>query len=661
MFSINFYHRAKSKKDQKQPSGSSKKRRIAKYALLSVLTVVALFLIIFASYSVTFAHKFYANQYLGGVKISGMTTSQAKNIMEPKLATFLDQSISLNYQKEGAEDKPYEIKPRDISLQYDLDKSINDAWRYGHKNGAFQDLWQQFKSIFIKNRIALNYTLDGEVLNQKIEAIATEIDNPEKDYSIVYTSGQFVLTTERQEGNRIDQEEIIENVKNQISNIKNDQISFLSKVYKPQILEVNARKKLEQAKAILSLGDLTLTYGDQTFPADKDTLGSFISTKSNGEDLEIIYNEDRIKLFVETIAKSIDLESQNAQLKVVSGQVSVFQVARMGAKLDQVQTKIDIKNALYARMNGTTDATATSIKLNVASLKPDITNDAVNNLGLKELVGTGTTNFVKSPANRVHNIQIGAAAINGALVKPGETFSTLGKLGKIDASTGYLPELVIKNNQTVPDYGGGLCQVSTTLFRAALNSGLKITERQNHSYRVSYYEPPIGMDATIYDPSPDFKFINNYDNYIFIQYHIDGTKLTFDIYGTKDGRVATSSTPQAYNYVEPPARVDTETDTLPAGQTQQIQKAHQGASAKFQYKVVKGDQVLQDTIFTSVYVALPEKWLVGKAAPTVPTEPPPTPPTPPIPPAPTCSDGIQNGDETGVDCGGSCPTVCPTP
>jgi vancomycin resistance protein YoaR len=357
-------------------------------------------------------------------------------------------------------------------------------------------------------------------------------------------------------------------------------------------------------------------------------LGSFISSKTKGDDMEIMFKEDRIKLFVDTIAKSINLDPQNAELKVSGGKVTVFQIARLGAKLDQTQTKVDIKNAIFSRMDGTE---AKNINLNVAVLKPEITDDAVSNLGLNELIGTGTTNFVKSPANRVHNIQVGADTINGSLLKPGEEFSTLGRLGTIDASTGYLPELVIKNNQTVPDYGGGLCQVSTTLFRAAMNAGLKITERQNHSYRVSYYEPPVGMDATIYDPSPDFKFVNTYDHHIFIQSRIVGTKITFDIYGTKDSRVATVSDPVVYDYVEPPARIDTQTDTLPAGEQKQVQKPHQGASAKFQYKVVKDGQTLQDKIFISVYVALPEKWLVGIGAAPAPAEPAPAPAPAPVP------------------------------
>lgn len=620
------------------------KKKYFKLALFVLIGLIATGLLCLGVYSAVFAKKVYAHQYIGNTNYSGKTKAEVKSILGKQVEAFLGSQVELKWEQKAGESKTFTVAPKDIGLQFDLDATTNSVWNYGRGENVFNSFWQQLKSVFRKSNHNTIYSSDEESLNKKIAGIAVGIDNPEKDFSLIYSGGKFTLSTERQGGSRIDQDEIISNIKNRIANTSFDQITFQSKEYNPQISQANAEKRLAQANAILTPGDLVLSYNNRTFPADTDTLGSFISSKTNGDDLEIIYKEDRIKLFVETIATNIDLDSQNAQLKVADGKVVVFQIARLGAKLDQTQTKVDIKNALFARMNG---ESASNITLNVAVLKPDITDDAVNNLGLNELVGTGTTDFKKSPSNRVHNIQIGASAINGALVKPGEEFSTLGKLGAIDASTGYLPELVIKNNQTVPDYGGGLCQVSTTLFRAALNAGLKITERQNHSYRVSYYEPPIGMDATIYDPSPDFKFVNTYDHYIFIQSHIDGTKITFDVYGTKDSRVVTISNPTAYDYVEPPARIDTPTDTLPAGESQQVQKPHQGASAKFQYKVVKDGQTLQDKIFTSVYVALPEKWLIGIGAAPAPAA-----------PAPTCSDGIQNGDETGVDCGGSC-TACP--
>lgn len=156
-------------------------------------------------------------------------------------------------------------------------------------------------------------------------------------------------------------------------------------------------------------------------------------------------------------------------------------------------------------------------------------------LGLSALVAEGTTDFRGSTTSRIHNINRALEQFQGLLIAPGEEFSFVENLGEVDGEHGYLPELVIKYNRTEPEYGGGICQVSSTLFRAAINAGLRITERKNHAYPVSYYRP-YGMDATIYIPSPDLRFVNNTPGHILIRAEIVGTKLSFRLYGTDDGR-----------------------------------------------------------------------------------------------------------------------------
>lgn len=175
-------------------------------------------------------------------------------------------------------------------------------------------------------------------------------------------------------------------------------------------------------------------------------------------------------------------------------------------------------------------------------VEPKIKASDMANLGIKELLGVGTTNFKGSPKNRIYNIKRALEQFQSVMVAPGEEFSFVHYLGEVDGEHGYLPELVIRNNKTEPEFGGGICQVSSTVFRAAIYSGLKITERRNHSYPVRYYLP-YGMDATVYVPRPDFKFKNTTANYIMMQSAIDGDTLTFRFFGTKDGRTTTVDGP----------------------------------------------------------------------------------------------------------------------
>jgi len=170
-----------------------------------------------------------------------------------------------------------------------------------------------------------------------------------------------------------------------------------------------------------------------------------------------------------------------------------------------------------------------------------------NSLGIVGLVAHGESDFHGSSKSRIHNIAVGASKFDGRIIKPEEEFSFNTYLGAVTKETGFLPELVIKTTGTVPEVGGGLCQVSTTAFRAALFGGLPITARRNHSYAVKYYAPQ-GTDATIYPGVQDMKFINDTGHFILIHTYIDGTRLVFDFYGTPDGREIAIDGPYQYDF-----------------------------------------------------------------------------------------------------------------
>lgn len=186
------------------------------------------------------------------------------------------------------------------------------------------------------------------------------------------------------------------------------------------------------------------------------------------------------------------------------------------------------------------------ITLPVFESKPQTELAATNDLGIVELVAVGESDFSGSPRNRIHNVTVGADKFNGLVIAPGQEFSFNEYLGDVDAEHGFLPELVIKASGVIPEFGGGLCQVSSTAFRAAMNAGLPITARRNHSFAVQYYAPQ-GTDATIYPGSTDFKFVNNLPSSMLIRAKIDGRKLYFEFYGTKDSRSVTFEGPIQYD------------------------------------------------------------------------------------------------------------------
>jgi vancomycin resistance protein YoaR len=295
----------------------------------------------------------------------------------------------------------------------------------------------------------------------------------------------------------------------------------------------------------------------------------------------------------------------NARLGITDGKVTVLENDKNGTSVNKEKSLAAFTAAVQTGAH-----TATGV---IQTAQAAVRADTIASLGLNELVGTATTDFSGSPNNRKFNIAKGAQALDRKLVKAGETFSTTGTLGPVEESTGYLPELVIKGNRTVPEAGGGLCQVSTTLFRSVLNAGLPIIERQNHAYRVSYYERDTGpgLDATVYIPNPDLKWKNDFGSAVFVQSTIVGTKITFDLYGTKDGRV--SNIPKATILEVYPVgdAIYVNTDTLDKGVTKQIERAHDGAKTSVTYTVSRDGKEIYKKTFVSIYRAWPAQYLVG--------------------------------------------------
>jgi vancomycin resistance protein YoaR len=184
-------------------------------------------------------------------------------------------------------------------------------------------------------------------------------------------------------------------------------------------------------------------------------------------------------------------------------------------------------------------------------------------------------------------------------------FSFNETVGEISAITGYKQAFIIKEGQTILGDGGGVCQTSSTLFRAVLAAGLPILERTAHAYRVSYYEQnyPVGFDATIFQPAPDFKFKNDTPRYVLIQMEFDEKKkyLAFSIYGTSDGRRAETSKPRIWDVVPPPPDLYIDDPTLLVGQIKQTEHAAKGAKVAFDWKVTRGEEVLVERTFYSSY------------------------------------------------------------
>lgn len=238
----------------------------------------------------------------------------------------------------------------------------------------------------------------------------------------------------------------------------------------------------------------------------------------------------------------------------------------------------------------------------------------LRDLGIAEVVTVGESNYAGSPVNRRHNIAVGLARFNGHLIPQGETFSFNKVLGRVDGTTGYRKELVIKGDRTEPDYGGGLCQVSSTAYRGAWEHGFPIEQRINHSYAVSYYGPQ-GTDATVYPPNPDIKFTNDGPSALLIQTHHDEDDHAYFIYyGTKDDRATSVYGPVIWGRTAPPPDRTLTTTELPPGERRKVGDRHPGMTAAWVRYTTMPDGTTREEPVVSIYEARPLFYEVGVAA-----------------------------------------------
>jgi len=316
------------------------------------------------------------------------------------------------------------------------------------------------------------------------------------------------------------------------------------------------------------------------------------------------YSDAALQTILAPLNKQFDEEPVDALFTFENGRVIAFRPSETGKHFDRPAFNQTLLTKLETAVRNNTTKIIT-IPLPIAPLKPAVTTESVNKLGIKELIGTGTSLFNHSIPNRIYNVNLAASRLNGVLIAPNETFSFTQTLGDVSAFTGYKQAYVIENGKTVLGDGGGVCQVSTTLFRAALSAGLPIIERHQHAYRVGYYEEdsPPGIDAAIYSPNIDLKFKNDTGHTILIQSlaDLDQNRLTFFLYGTSDARVATINQPVILSESSAPDTLYQDDPTLPKGELKQVDFAAGGANVYFTRTVTRNGETLIADKFVSNY------------------------------------------------------------
>ncbi len=608
--------------NQKPP----KTNYLAGVSLITVLSTALLFIVYSSS-------KFLPETYVEEVRIGGLTKEEAIQKITNHYPTPPEHTITLGFDSQSfLEQQPETLSnftneslsvttnSAELAASYDYQTTVNDILTNQQKNKLN---WLK-QLIFEPNKqklFVLPIKYDSDKLKLFVQNFKNKFDQPldlprvsleitNSPQSLVLNPGSNTLAIELDKTLEKITTELRET--SHLTNIKKRPILSLepelvwaSKTLTPEE-KVTALKTAQQLVGT----ELTLKYDVITKKINDQQLVSFLTFPTG-------FIDEKLDELIDSWKKELDRPAKNAEFEFdkQSFIVTKFSPDREGLALDKDQLKTLLKETINNLMINNQEKTK-ELTLPFVTTTPDLTLEKTNNLGINQRIGFGESYYAHSIPSRIHNVALAAKRINYSIIAPGKEFSFNKAIGDVSAQTGFQSAYVIKDGQTVLGDGGGVCQVSTTLFRALLNGGLDITLRLPHSYRVSYYEldNQPGFDATVYDGNVDLRFINDTPNYILIYTETDSNNLYMkvELYGTSDGRTAEISNYKSWGYSPPLPPVYVPDPSLPTGKLKQIDWSASGIKAEFTYTVKdKNGKIIREKTYYSNYRPWAAKYLQG--------------------------------------------------
>ncbi len=575
------------------------------YALVAIFCIVSAFAVAY--------EFFYRDRVIMGVRVSGeslqgMTRTEAQQFLENKfgqpdqiLARYGGTPIVLT---DGV--KTWRAYPWELGLRVNFAPVAEHATSLGHSDSLPEMLGDQLRCLWSGCDLGGEAQFDDATAQAYLGWIAPQVEREPRDATI-HIDGLRVVATLAERGRTLDGVATLARLREAVLGRADGAIEIAFVETDPLITDVEAARK--QADALLAASVL-LTFNDRVWAIDRAALAQMIMIQPQQDadgKVRLIASLDRAQIaaYLKPIAREVNQPARDARLRFESGALSVLVPSQSGQTLDVDAAAKQIEQQLLAN--------ARTIALPVKLTKPTIAMEDVAKFGIKELVVQGVSNFRGSSAGRIQNIRTATESFDGIVIPPGGTFSFVQFLGEVVEANGYDDAYIIFEDQTVLGPGGGVCQVSSTFFRAAFWGGFPIVERWAHAYRVSFYEPPIGIDATVFSPTVDFKFKNDLESHLLIQPKLDlrTFTLTFSFYGTKPNRTVEMEEPIVEKIVPHGPDVYTDDPTLKKGITKQVDFAHDGADVTIWRRISVNGQVVKRDKFFSRYQPWVARYLVG--------------------------------------------------
>jgi vancomycin resistance protein YoaR len=593
---------------------------------LLVLGTLFLIGIIFLSkiYIRYYQERFYPRTYIDNVKVSGLSKAEAEKKLASNWQTASKQlPLQIIYDPNSIEETSIKLTLKDNFTQ-----TLKQAMNYAKEQNFFQALpkiWQK-KSFYTQT------TIDEEELLKALTELAErfDLDTQTASATLNYSGNpQSLIINSGADGRQLLIGKSREKIK-EVLTIPWLQLNTEDLLLEAIVASTSAQLNQEQINAAYNRAQ-TLVGQNLVFT------GEYQRAEFNDQELIAIlkfpdginkelFDEKSLITLIEEKTVNINRPAQNASFQFhrsESGQIIVDQFVPelKGLKVNELGVKNKIIDILLALENGQNLEeiqinNPNYFQLDMISQDAEISLAQTNDFGINEIIGFGESWYYGSITSRIHNVDLTNKILNWTIIKPGEEFSFNQALGNVDTSTGYREAYIIKDGATQLAAGGGVCQTSSTLFRALLDAGLEITRRLPHSYRVSYYEinNEPGFDATVYAGNVDLRFINDTTGHLLLEFANDSEALymTVKIYGTNDGRSTEIINYKSWGYQPAPAPVYIPDPNLPSGTVKQIDWASSGIKAEFTNVIKdKFGEVIREDYYYSNYRPWSAKYLQG--------------------------------------------------
>lgn len=590
-------------------------RQIAFILGVGLLLAFLILSAVILKYERDYADKIHPGVTVAGVDLSGLTLGQA----------VVNLNANLTYGRLGqlhfsnGQDN-WVYTPDDLGFSYDPVEVAKAAFDIGRGKGTMVNLGEQLKArnqgIDITPSIVYNQAKAYNV----IQGLAAQTDIPLVEPNISLDSTTVNVIT-GQAGRTVDVQATLRNIEPFLLLQQSGNVPMVIKEQTP--LSVNVEDTAQLAETILSqaftVNPADDTAGQGPWTIEPEALASLLTIEQKSIEGNRTYaltlNRPALVAYISSIAPALQNDPVNARMMFNDDtrQLELIANAVAGGSVD-IEKSVD--SILEKLQNGEHQA---SLVMQMVEPAVKDTSTAAE-LGITELVAETTSYYYGSAAARIQNIRAAAANFHGVMVGPGEVFSMAEYLTDISLDNGYAEAPIIVGDQTVDGIGGGICQVSTTVFRNAFYGGFPIVERHPHAYRVGYYEQQsngwvdnslAGLDATVYVPLVDFKFRNDTPYWLLMETYPTDTSLTWKFYSTSDGREVDWWTTGITDVVTPPDPIYREDPDLPSGTIKQVDWPVNGATVEvYRTVTVNGTVTLQDTIRTN-YVAWPAGYTYG--------------------------------------------------